>query len=102
MTGPGAYKGYQRALELTIQQPADELRETWHQRHEGWLEKLDWKLETGDCAAIDRALRISQADRDLLGLDAPRKTELTGAAGGPVEIRIVYDDGNPGQAEAET
>lgn len=37
-------------------------------------------------AAIDRLLKIEERRAKLLGLDAPKKTELTGADGGPVEF----------------
>lgn len=74
----GAYKAVQRALQATIQEPADELR-----RIEG--ERLNELFEVafaratggGDKAllAIDRCLQIQARRAALLGLDAPIRIE---------------------------
>ena len=44
------------------------------------------KAEAGDRLAIDTALNVMRRRSALLGLDAPKQTELGGIGGGPVGI----------------
>jgi hypothetical protein len=52
-------------------QTADQLRQLEDARYDRMLRADDDKIQRGDLAAIDRALRISKARRELWGLDAP-------------------------------
>ena len=57
------------------------------------------KVTSGDLNAIDRALKIMERRARLLGLDTPSVTRLEGADGGPMVIRVVYeneDNADPG------
>lgn len=45
-------------------------------------------------SAIDRALRIMERRAKLLGLDAPARTELTGAEGGPLKLYSTWTPDN--------
>jgi DNA-binding NarL/FixJ family response regulator len=47
---------------------------------------LDVAVKKGDLAAIDRYLRVSQARRELLGLDAPENSHLA------IDLKNLSDD----------
>ncbi|MEW1719761.1 hypothetical protein [Streptomyces sp. NPDC093109] len=69
---------------------ADELRSVEAER----LDRLFFvayrkAVRDGELPAIDRALRIMERRARLLGLDRPAKTEITGAAGGPLQVEAV-------------
>lgn len=79
-----AWKLVQSALKDTLQEPADDVRKLE-------LETLDrlqfalWQQATnGNHGAVDRVLRVMERRAKLLGLDAPRKQELTGKDGEPL------------------
>lgn len=57
---------------------ADELRSEEIARLDGMLEKVYAKAARGDLQAVDRVLKISEARRRMLGLDAPLRTALQG------------------------
>jgi len=42
-------------------------------------------VKKGDLPAVDRMLAIEKRRSDLMGLDAPRRVEMTGKDGGPME-----------------
>lgn len=50
----------------------------------------------GNLDAVDRELDIMKRRADLLGLDAPKRKEVSGTDGGPLLIRVVYDEIEPG------
>lgn len=71
--GSGAYKAFRRAMQATIQEPADELR-----RIE--LESLDQLYRSalpralgGNMRAMENCLRIQERRARLVGLDAPQR-----------------------------
>lgn len=65
----GAYKAVKRALQRTLQEPADELRALEVDRLDR-LQAAIWpKAMRGDTAAVDRVLRIAERRARLLGLD---------------------------------
>ena len=83
--GPSsAYRAVMSALRRTQQEPADELRRLELERLDEALRAIAGRVRQGNLAAIDRWIRISESRRRLLGLDAPTRTEVTGAGGGPV------------------
>ena len=55
--------------------------------------KLQPKIAAGDLAAIDSARRINESERTLWGLDAPTKSENTGANGGPIVYTLKLPEG---------
>ena len=90
-SGPqGAYEAVKSALDATIREPADELRKVDLERLERMLLGIWQQAIQGHHGAIDKALKLLERRAKLLGLDAP--TKLTGADGGPVTIRVVYDE----------
>jgi hypothetical protein len=69
-----AYRAVSRALQrirAQADQTAEQLRQLEDARYDRMLRAIDDKVQQGDVAAIDRALRISKARRELWGLDAP-------------------------------
>lgn len=85
--GPSsAYRGIMAALRRTQQPPADALRKLELERLDLAAAAIVEKVLAGDLQAIDRWVRLSESRRRLLGLDAPARTEITGAEGGPVLV----------------
>jgi hypothetical protein len=73
-----AYRAVARAfhrIRAHTDQTAEQLRELEDGRLDRLLRAIDDKVQQGDLAAIDRALRISHARRELWGLDAPVQIE---------------------------
>lgn len=69
----GAYKMYQRAAERMVRPHLEEYRDMALDRLE-YMRSVIWpKVALGDMGAIDTALRISDREAKLLGLDAPTK-----------------------------
>jgi hypothetical protein len=77
--GPrSAHKAVASALKATLKEPADAVRELELQRLDAMLLPLWRRVQQGDERAIDTALRIADRRAKLLGLEAPRRTELSG------------------------
>lgn len=55
------------------------------------LAGLSAGAESGDLESVDRALKIQVRRAALMGLDCPKKTEVTGANGGPIEMVTAAD-----------
>jgi hypothetical protein len=77
------------ALETTLQEPAEQVRKLE-------LERLDhlWfvaypKAANGDMKALQACVRLMERRAQFQGLDAPKKTELSGFEGGPVQLSIL-------------
>lgn len=66
-----AYKAFARAMENTIQEPADEYRTLTKDRLERLLQSSWGAALRGDLRAIDACRKIIKDLRDLFGLDAP-------------------------------
>lgn len=80
----GAYKAVMTALRHTLQEPADEVRQLHLERLDAAAQALLPKVKQGDPRSVAQYLGVMKRISDLLGLDAPRKTELTGADGAPL------------------
>jgi len=73
-----AYRAVGRAfhrIRAHTDQTAEELRQLEDARLDRMLRAIDDKVQRGELAAIDRALRISQARRELWGLNAPAQIQ---------------------------
>jgi hypothetical protein len=73
-----AYRAVERAFQRIrahTDQTAEQLRQLEDARYNRMLQAIDDKVQQGDLAAIDRALRISKARRELWGLDAPTRID---------------------------
>lgn len=80
-------------IKLTVKQLTEqrmEAAEDWRQLHLQRMEALllgVWQnARAGDPAAMKAALDVMARQAQLLGLDAPKRTEITGADGGPIEL----------------
>jgi hypothetical protein len=69
----GAYKMYQRAAERMVRPHLEEYRDMQLDRLERMHQAVWMRAKEGDLRAIDTALRISDREAKLLGLDAPTK-----------------------------
>jgi hypothetical protein len=69
-----AYRAVERAFQRIrahTDQAAEQLRQLEDASYDRMLRAIDDKVQQGDLVAIDRALRISKARRELWRLDAP-------------------------------
>lgn len=64
------------ALQKTLQEPADELRELECARLDTLLISIWPTARRGDLGAVDRVLKIMARRAELLGLDAPKKINV--------------------------
>jgi len=84
----GAFNAVKAALKATLREPADELRELELARLDAMLLPLWRRVQSGDEKAVDRVLRIMERRARLLGLDAPRRQELSGPDGKPLAFDL--------------
>lgn len=76
-------------LELREQTKTDaaDVRDMELQRCDEMILGLWPAVRRGDPKSVMAAVRVSERRAKLLGIDAPSKQELTGAGGGPLEVR---------------
>lgn len=84
----GAHAAVRKALNKTLQEPADELRRIEVARLDQMLGALWEKVKKGDTRAIEAALRVEERRARLLGLDEPSEVDVTSGGG---HIAIVLD-----------
>lgn len=72
----GAFKAVQRALKATLREPTDDVRELELGRLDVMLRSIWEKVEGGQLAAIDRAIKIVERRARMLGLDTAQKFEF--------------------------
>lgn len=90
VTEKAAYEYVQRVLALTAQnrENADEVRELELGRLDKMQSRLWNRVLAGDHNADYLILKIMDRRARMLGLDAPQRTEITGADGGPIEVSL--------------
>lgn len=71
---------------------AQELRTLEAERLDAIQDKVFQMAKEGDLWAVDRYLKLAERRAKLMGLDSPTKTELTGAEGGELNIKITYEN----------
>ena len=77
--GPrGAHKAVASALKATLKEPAEEVRTLELARLDAALLAIWRRVTRGEEKAIDRLLAIMKKRMELLGLAAPRQTQLSG------------------------
>ena len=86
----GAYKAVATALKDTLREPAGELRELEATRLDAAQLALWRRVTNGDEKAIDRLLAIIKRRMELFGLAAPKRKELSGPDGGPIETQSLH------------
>lgn len=72
-----AYAAVDRALQDTLQEPADRLRKIEVERLDRMMRKPYLAACGGDGKALHNVLRIMERKAKLLGLDAPQKIETS-------------------------
>ena len=88
--GPsGAYAAFQAGLRQAVRPAADEARALVLERLDAMLLACWRQAAAGDLTAVDRVLRIEAQRCALLGLNAPRRHEPSGPAGGAIELAVV-------------
>lgn len=88
----GAWKAVNSALKRTIQEPADAVREVEIKRLDAALMAVWSQVKQGNLPAVDRFVKLAQRRADLLGLDAPKKTDIT-SNGNSITFVVQRDDG---------
>jgi len=73
----GAWQAVNRALKRTIQEPSDAVREVEVKRLDAVLVAIWSQVKQGNLSAVDRYIKVAQRRADLLGLDAPKRTDVT-------------------------
>lgn len=86
-----AYQSVMRFVEAMAQEPSDQVRKLELERLDMLWSRAMPGVGRGDPGSIGVALRIMERRAKLLGLDAPVRTEVTGADGGPLEV-VTIDD----------
>lgn len=74
----GAANAVKRALDRTVREPADELRQMAVQRLDAMLEPLWRRIANGDPRAVEVAIKLEERRAKLLGLDAPEQVQQQG------------------------
>lgn len=101
ITDSAAHKLIMKALDETAVSNADQataLRQLEIERLDRAGVAIEKAVRDGHLGAIDRWIRISERRSKLLGLDAPVRTELSGAGGGPMKQYIITAEFNPDDA----
>ena len=71
-----AFRAVKRALERTLREPADAIRQHENDRLDQWLLRLMPAIERGEPRSIEVALKISERRAKLMGLDMPVRQEV--------------------------
>jgi hypothetical protein len=80
-----------RQRRTKVNESADALRDLQDERLNRLLAGLWNQAATGDVAAVDRVLKIMERQARLHGLDAPTRTEVSGADGAPIQVQAVTE-----------
>jgi hypothetical protein len=73
-----------KRLLLDAKEPAEDVRELEIDRLDGMLARLWPRIERDDDAAYHLAMKVMDRRAALLGLDAPKRSEVTGKDGAPL------------------
>jgi len=73
----GAFEAVKTALVQTLIEPAEELRNIEVLRLDKALKAIWSQVLGGNLPAVDRYIKVAQRRADLLGLDAPKRTDVT-------------------------
>jgi len=99
----GAYNAFKRAMQRTIQEPADELRRLEELRLDALLRAMMPEALRGSTWHVDRVLSIMDRRAKLLGLDGPSQVEVTTYGRSDIDdeiTRLLADMERAGQGEA--
>jgi len=83
-----AYNAYARALERTLREPAEQVRELALERLDAMFRSVWDKASTGDIKAIEAVLKLEERRAKLLGIDAPIKVQAEITDGGELDESV--------------
>jgi hypothetical protein len=86
ISAQGAQKAYQRAIGREPALAVDEFRRLDVDRCEEWLLTLQPAIRRGESKSVEAGIRILVHRAKLLGLEAPKRLEMSGKDGKPIEI----------------
>lgn len=75
-------------LRETNAESAEQVKQIELERFDIWLQRLSTSKNAGSPRTIDTMLRVSEARRRLLGVDAPKKIGIGGIDGGPIALEL--------------
>ena len=87
----GAKRAYDAAAQRFPVESIEQQRLIQSERLDLLLKRVMKQIEEGEISLVNEALRIEKRRADLWGLDAPRKTEVTGSDGGAIKIDFVSE-----------
>lgn len=82
----GAHHAVQRGLSDFMQPVADDVRALELARLDTLLMGLWNAARNGNIGAVDRAIKIMERRSAYLGLDAPKRSEISGPDGEPIQV----------------
>jgi hypothetical protein len=82
-----AWKAVDTALKKTLKEATDQLRQVERARYDQMLKAIWARALNGDLQAIEIALKISDRRARLDGLEGPRRNEISGPDGKPIEVK---------------
>lgn len=88
VTPQAAHKMVKRVMAMLAKlakEDAEAVRQMELDRLDAMLMGLWPKARKGNEGAVDRVIRIMQRRADMLGIDAPKRSELTGKDGKPIQ-----------------
>ena len=87
----GAKRAFDAAAERYVLESMEQQRIVQNERLDHLWTRVMQRIDAGDLTVTDTALRIEKRRAELWGLDAPRRAEVTGADGNPLEFDFVTD-----------
>lgn len=87
----GAKRAFDAAAERYETESVEQQRVVQNERLDHLWKRIMTRLDSGDLSVADTALRIEKRRAELWGLDAPRRTEITGKDGDAIEVDFVSD-----------
>jgi hypothetical protein len=87
----GAKQAYDAFAERYVTETVEQMRLLQSERLDMLLRPAMKRVNEGDLSWIDVILKVERRRSELFGLDAPRKTEVSGPDGGAISIDFTDD-----------
>lgn len=88
----GAYRAVEAALKRVPEREVKNYRKLNLERLNSMRLQYWQRAREGDLEAMEMELKIQAREARYLGLDVPIQQIITGEHGGPITIRVVYED----------
>lgn len=82
----GAKRAYDAFVERYVTETVEQMRLLQSERLDMLLRPAIRRVADGDLTWIDVVLKIERRRAELFGLDAPKRTEISGPDGDPIEV----------------